>query len=161
MTPQFLFPANSRIGRDNLALQATARRHIVNDYREVREQFSRVPAIKAATKQELFRRLQIAREYLHGNVDRPVSPEEVSREACISRYHLHRAFQHVFRVTPHAYITKLRLDRARSQLHDGERVTDVALAAGFTSLPAFTRLFHSRYGIPPSSVFKISKIGQA
>ena len=32
---------------------------------------------------------------------------------------------------------------------------------GFTSMSAFTRLFRSRYGFPPSSVLKIRKIGQA
>ena len=130
-------------------------------YREVKAQFSRVPAAKASTREELFRRLQIAREYLHGHVDRRISLEEVSREACVSRYHLHRAFRQVFRLTPHAYITRLRLERARSLLESGHAVTDVAMDVGFMSLSAFTRLFRSHYGFPPSAVPKIRKIGQA
>jgi AraC-like DNA-binding protein len=130
-------------------------------YREVKAQLTRVPAAKASTKEELFRRLQIAREYLHENVDRRISLEEVSREACVSRYHLHRAFRRVFRLTPHAYVTALRLERARSLLQSGHAVTDVAMDVGFTSVSAFTRLFRSRYGCPPSAVSKIRKIGQA
>jgi len=130
-------------------------------YREVKTEFLRVPAAKASTRQELFRRLQIAREYLHESVGRRISLEEVSREACISRYHLHRAFRRVFRLTPHAYVTALRLNRARSLLQSGRPVTDVAMDIGFTSVSAFTRLFRSRYGVPPSSVPKIRKIGQA
>lgn len=130
-------------------------------YREVKNQFLRVPAAKASTRSELFRRLQIAREYLHGNADRRISLEEVSREACISQYHLHRAFRRVFRQTPHAYITALRMDRARSLLQTGRTVTDVAMEVGFSSLSAFTRLFRSRYGVPPSAEPKIRKIGQA
>jgi AraC-like DNA-binding protein len=130
-------------------------------YREVREQFSRVPASKPSTRHELFRRLQVAREYLHGNVDCQVSLEDVSRHACISRYHLHRAFRQVFRQTPHGYLTSLRLDRARSLLQQGFAVTDVALDVGFSSTSAFTRLFRSRFGLPPSTVRKIRKIGQA
>jgi AraC-like DNA-binding protein len=113
------------------------------------------------TREELFRRLQVAREYLHGSVDRRVSLEEVAREACVFRYHLHRAFTHVFRLTPHAYLTGLRLMRAYSLLESGGAVTDVSLEVGFSSLSAFTRLFRSRYGFPPSSVRKIRKIGQA
>jgi AraC family transcriptional regulator len=130
-------------------------------YREVKAQFLRVPGAKTSTREELFRRLQIAREYLHESVGRRISLEEVSREACISRYHLHRAFRRVFRLTPHAYVTALRLNRARSLLQSGRPVTDVAMDIGFTSVSAFTRLFRSRYGVPPSSVPKIRKIGQA
>lgn len=130
-------------------------------YREITAQVTRVPAAKASTREELFRRLQIAREYLHSNIDRRISLEEVAREACVSRYHLHRTFTRVFRQTPHAYVTSLRLARAHSLLESGRTVTDVAMDAGFTSLSAFSRLFRSRYGRAPSSVPKIRKIGQA
>jgi len=139
----------------------TLSQNVLMLYREVKAQFMRVPAAKTSTRQELFRRLQIAREYLHESVDRRISLEEVSREACISRYHLHRAFRRVFRLTPHAYVTALRLNRARSLLQSGRQVTDVALDVGFASMSAFTRLFRSRYGFPPSAVPKIRKIGQA
>jgi AraC-like DNA-binding protein len=139
----------------------TVSQNVLMFYREVRARLSRVPAAKPSTRQELFRRLEIAREYLHGNVERRISLEEVSREACISRYHLHRAFRRVFRLTPHAYITALRLDRARTLLQTGHGVTDTAMEVGFTSVSAFSRLFRSRYGFPPSAVPKIRKIGQA
>lgn len=139
----------------------TLSQNLLMFYREVKAQFSRVPAAKASTREELFRRLQIAREYLHGNVDRRISLEEVSREACVSRYHLHRAFTRVFRETPHAYLTALRLERARTLLQSGHAVTDAAMDLGFTSLSAFSRLFRARYGLPPSSIQKIRKIGQA
>jgi AraC family transcriptional regulator len=130
-------------------------------YGEVEEQARRVPGAKTSTREELFRRLQIAREYIHSNVDRRISLEELSKEACVSPYHLHRAFQHVFRQTPHAYLTKLRLERAMSLLQSGRSVTSVTMDIGFTSVSAFSRLFRSRYGMRPSSVPKIRKIGQA
>jgi AraC-like DNA-binding protein len=79
----------------------------------------------------------------------------------VSRYHLHRAFKRVFRLTPHAYLTALRLERARSLLQNGQAVTAAAVEVGFTSLSAFTRLFRSRYGHSPSLVSKNRKIGQA
>ncbi len=130
-------------------------------YREVKTQISRVPGAKASTREELFRRLQVAREYLHSNVDRRISLETLSREACVSPYHLLRAFQRVFRQTPHAYLTALRLERAWSLLQNGSSVTSTAMDVGFTSVSAFTRRFRSHYGIRPSGVPKIRKIGQA
>lgn len=127
-------------------------------YREIKSQISRVPAAKASTREELFRRLQTAKEYLHSNMHQRISLDDVSREACVSRYHLHRAFKQVFRSTPHMYLTKIRLERAHSLLQTGHGALETAQALGFESPSAFTRLFRAHYGSPPS---KISKIGQA
>jgi AraC family transcriptional regulator len=124
---------------------------------EIAAQIARVPAAKASTREELFRRLQVAREYLHGNADRSISLEEVSREACVSRYHLHRAFKQVIGQTPHAYLTTLRLARAHALLQSGEAVTNVAMQVGFSSLSAFTRVFRDHYGYPPSTVPKFAR----
>jgi AraC family transcriptional regulator len=130
-------------------------------YREIKSQFLRVPAAKLSTREELFRRLQIAREYLHGSLDDRVSLADVSREACVSPYHLHRAFRRVFRLTPHAYLTKLRLEKARTLLQSGHSALETTVALGFTSPSAFTRLFRSHYGVPPSQHSKIRNIRQA
>jgi AraC-like DNA-binding protein len=130
-------------------------------YREIKAQISRVPAAKPSTRDELFRRLEVAREYLHGNLHNRISLDDVSREACISRYHLHRAFKQVFRSTPHTYLTKIRMERARILLQTGHSAMETTLALGFESPSAFTRLFRAHYGVTPSAHSKISKIRQA
>jgi len=126
---------------------------------EIAAQIARVPAARRSTQLELFRRLQIAREFLHGNASERVSLEDVAREACLSRYHLHRAFKSAFRQTPHAYLTALRLSRAHTLLKSGCTVTEASLEVGFTSMSAFSRLFRVHFGFSPSS--QIRKIGQA
>jgi AraC family transcriptional regulator len=126
---------------------------------ETAAQIARVPAARRSTREELFRRLQIAREYLQGNANERLSLEDVAREACLSRYHLHRAFKATFRQTPHAYLTGLRLNRARALLREGWTVTEASLEVGFASMSAFSRLFRAHFGVSPSS--QISKIGQA
>ena len=130
-------------------------------YRQIQTGIARVPAAKASTRAELYRRLETAREYMHGNLRGRVSLEDIAREACLSRYHLHRTFKQVFGSTPHAYLTTLRLERARSLLQAGHSALDTALELGFESPSAFTRLFRTRYGLPPAAYRKISKIGQA
>lgn len=129
-------------------------------YNEISAQIARVPAMRAATREELYRRLQIAKEYMHEASDRPLSLETVAREACLSRYHLHRAFTKVFGQTPHAYITALRLHRAWTLLKAGRTVTDVCTEVGLSSLSSFTRLFKSRYGEVPSSLSKHRSAGR-
>jgi AraC-like DNA-binding protein len=121
-------------------------------YKEIKAQIARVPAVKASTREELFRRLQIAKEYMHSGGDERVSLQQVARESCLSPYHLHRSFREVFRQTPHEYLTALRLDRARSLLENGGKVIDVCIESGFTSTSSFSRLFRSRFGTPPSQV---------
>jgi AraC family transcriptional regulator len=130
-------------------------------HREIKSQISRVPAGKPSTRDELFRRLQVAREYLHGNLHNRISLDDVSREACISRYHLHRAFKQVFRSTPHAYLTKIRMERGRILLETGHSALETSVALGLANPSAFTRLFRAHYGVPPSAYSKISKIRQA
>jgi AraC-like DNA-binding protein len=123
-------------------------------YNEIIAQIARVPAARASTREELFRRLQHAREYIHGCADQQISLKEVAREACLSRYHLHRAFTRVFKQTPHAYLTGLRLEKAHAFLKTGRTVTEACAEVGFSSLSSFSRLFSGRYGLPPSSVRK-------
>jgi len=121
-------------------------------YEEISSQMSRVPAAKASTREELFRRLQTAREYMHTSGDERVSLLRIAKEACLSPYHLHRSFRQVFRQTPHEYLTGLRLERARSLLTSGHTVIDACIEVGFTSTSSFSRLFRSHFGRPPSDI---------
>lgn len=124
-------------------------------YRQISSRMARVPAVKSSTREELFRRLETGREYIHSHADGPLSLETVARTACLSRYHFHRVFTHVFERTPHAYLTEIRLARAHSLLCKGVPVVDVCVSVGFNSSSSFSRLFRSRYGVAPASVRKI------
>jgi AraC-like DNA-binding protein len=126
-------------------------------YQEITAQIARVPATKASTRKELFRRLQLAREYMHSRADQSISLKDVAREAYLSPYHLHRAFTKAFRQTPHTYLTSLRLERAHAILKAGLPVTETCMEVGFSSLSAFSRLFKTRYGFSPSSIHKLKR----
>jgi AraC-like DNA-binding protein len=125
--------------------------HLSLLYREVREKMARLPALKAATRQELFHRLERGREFLHSRSSGPISLEEAARSAALSPYHFHRAFRQVYRVTPHAYVTSLRLARARDLLGRGTSVLETCLECGFQSPTSFSRLFRAHFGMLPST----------
>jgi AraC-like DNA-binding protein len=121
-------------------------------YEKIRAEIARVPAARAATREELFRRLLRGRDYLHAQHSGAVSLAAAARAACLSSFHFHRGFSRAFEQTPHAYLTGLRLDRARRLLEAGSPVINAALEVGFSSPSAFSRLFRSRYGEPPSAI---------
>jgi AraC-like DNA-binding protein len=122
---------------------------LLDYYDEIRAQATRVPATREATRQELFRRLLVAREYIHAHVSNEISLKAVARAACLSPFHFHRGFTQAFQRTPHQYVTELRLAQARDMIFDGLSVLDACVAVGFSSPSAFSRLFRKRFGQPP------------
>ena len=99
---------------------------------------------------EVFRRLVQARDFLTALYDSPVLLHDVARQAGMSRFHFLRAFSRAFGETPHAYVRRLRLERAKDRLARGGSVTEVCFDVGYTSLGSFSALFAKRVGMPPS-----------
>lgn len=113
-------------------------------------QIARVPAARAATREELFKRLCRAREFMHASQDQPVHLDDISRAACLSPYHLHRAFRQAFQETPHEFLSRIRVEAARRMLLDTELpVTEICFRSGFESLGSFSTLFRKRFGKSP------------
>jgi AraC-like DNA-binding protein len=98
-----------------------------------------------------LRRLCSARDMLRELHDRPLSIQQVAREAAMSPFHFIRQFESVFGATPHQFRIQARLDRAKRLLALSDySVTDVCLEVGFSSLGSFSDLFARRVGTSPS-----------
>lgn len=97
-------------------------------------------------------RVNRAIDYITANLDRRLRLEDVARAACFSPYHFHRIFRALMGETLAAFVKRVRLERAVYLLshRDGARLTDVALACGFSSSSDFSRSFRSHYGAAPS-----------
>jgi AraC family transcriptional regulator len=123
---------------------------MVRDYRKVEEAVTKLPALRHSTKQELYRRLLRGRDYILSSLDQPVLLNHMARAAGLSPYHFHRAFTQAFGETPHRYLTRQRLDKARSGLSQSNRtVTEVCFECGFESLGSFSSLFRRHFGMSP------------
>jgi AraC-like DNA-binding protein len=133
---------------DFLALGIT----LLEFYKHIRTQMDRVPSLRLSTRQELFRRLLIGRDYIHSNCLESVALANVARAACLSPFHFHRGFTLAFQETPHSYLTGLRLSQAREMIENGSSVLDACVAVGFSSPSAFSRLFRARLGQSPSEI---------
>lgn len=111
-----------------------------------------LPAVRAATREELYRRLHLARDYAAALFDTPLTLDELAAVASLSPNHFLRTFKHLFHQTPHQYLTNLRLERAQHLLLATDcSVTDICFSLGFASLGSFSWLFRKKLGCSPSA----------
>ena len=95
------------------------------------------------------RAVGLAREFLRGRLDEDVRLDELAREAGLSPFHLVRVFERQTGITPHAYLTQARVERARALLAGQDRLADIAASCGFADQAHLTRLFKRHVGVTP------------
>jgi len=99
-------------------------------------------AQRAATRQELWRRLNRARDFVHAHCDSALVLSDIASVACLSPFHCLREFKALFQVTPHEYLSACRIERAKFLLERTELpVTEICFAVGFESLGSFSSWF--------------------
>ena len=82
---------------------------------------------------------------------RPVSLPDVAARANLSPYHFLRVHKRAYGETPHEFLTRLRIERAKTLLATGDyNVTEACFEVGFSSLGSFSTLFAHRVGLSPS-----------
>jgi AraC-like DNA-binding protein len=89
-----------------------------------------------------------ARDFLHSRRS-VVRSAELEAVTGLTRYELARQFRAAYGTSPYRYSLLRRLDAARAGLRRGQRLVEVALAAGFADQAHFSRKFASTYGLPP------------
>ena len=96
-------------------------------------------------------RVNRAIDHVTHNLDASLALDDVARVACFSPHHFHRIFKTLTGETLATFVKRLRLERAVYLLshRDGGRLTDIALACGFSSSADFSRSFRARYGVAP------------
>jgi AraC-like DNA-binding protein len=98
---------------------------------------------------DTFRRLCRGRDLLASEFQSRVLLEHAAREACLSEYHFHRLFRASFGETPHEFLTRMRMDRAKQMLASERSVTEVCFEIGYESLGSFSSKFRARFGRSP------------
>ncbi len=98
-----------------------------------------------------YKRLTRARNYIRETYSMPTSLSDIAREANLSRYHFLRIYKETFQETPHKFLVRLRIDRAKLLLAKGQHnVTETCFEVGFSSLGSFSTLFSKHVGLSPS-----------
>ncbi len=92
-----------------------------------------------------------ARRHVEGNLDGPLTLNDLADAAGLSPYHFSRLFAGRYGFSPMAYVRMRRLEAAADRLRCGAktRLIDLALDCGFESQEGFTRAFARLYGVSP------------
>jgi AraC-like DNA-binding protein len=109
-----------------------------------------VQKYRFSTRKELFKRLNIAKDFIDSSFNLKIELNEVSKAAGLSEHYMLREFKKLFDLTPYQYLTARRLDEAKNLLvNSNNSVTQISLLVGFEYLSSFTKLFTRRFKISP------------
>lgn len=89
-------------------------------------------------------------QYLRDRVRQQVRLNEIAQHVSLSVSHFCRAFKRTFGTTPHNYLVRLRLARAKKlMLQTGSELGQIALACGFSDQSHLCRTFRRETGETP------------
>jgi AraC-like DNA-binding protein len=95
--------------------------------------------------------LRRARDLIDRDYAEPLDLDAMAREAGYSRFHFARAFTAAYGETPRAYLTRRRIERAKTLLRTANlSVTEICFLVGFASLGSFSARFRDLVGQSPS-----------
>jgi AraC family transcriptional regulator len=121
-------------------------------YNEVLHKSSRLVALNASTRDELFKRLTLAKDFMLSNYSQDISLEDISQQACLSPTHLFRTFKQMYNCSPHQYLIQIRLDNARHMLKNSAyTLNEIVNLVGFTCPSTFIKLFKNKFHFTPGT----------
>jgi len=99
--------------------------------------------------EDIYQRVVTAKLYIDDNFAEAIDLKDISEKAFLSRFHFHRLFTRIYRKTPHQYLTRKRIEKAKDLLAENKPVTDVCNEVGFESIGSFSVLFKKEIGFAP------------
>jgi AraC-like DNA-binding protein len=97
------------------------------------------------------RRIQAILRYMNGNLQKPITIEQLVTQFHISRNHLNVLFRRETGTTIHRYILLKRLTLVRQEIWNGYGIEEAAYKAGFNDYSSFFRAYKTFFGEKPSA----------
>lgn len=102
------------------------------------------------TRRKDIATLEETRQFIEKNFTRYISVELLCKEFGLNRTKLQEGFNQLFGVSVHAYISQVRMNKARVLLTDtDESVKAIAIECGYKSVSSFTRIFTRLHEVSP------------
>ena len=111
------------------------------------------PATGALSREQLA----LVTESIEDCIGERLTVESLAAVTGLSPAHFARAFKQATHETPHAFVMRRRLERARQLLGDGCSIADVAHRCGFADQPHLSRAFKAAFGVTPGAFARRSR----
>jgi AraC family transcriptional regulator len=96
-------------------------------------------------------RLRKIKELVDANMEDDLSLDEMAQSVELSAAHFARMFRKSTGETPHQFVLRQKIERAKAMLRDrATRVLDVAVACGFKTQQHFAQVFRDVCGVSPT-----------
>ena len=123
---------------------------ILTAHHETLKEIEDIPAVRTSTREELYKRIYRAKDFISSSFNQPLTLDEIARVACLSPNHLLRTFKQVFRQTLHQFLTDLRLKEAKRLLEKTDlSIINICQSISFESHSSFSLLFRRHFGVSP------------
>lgn len=126
---------------------------IILSQNRLQRKINKIDSIKHTTRREIFKKLEMAKDYLNDNLNQSFDLDVVSEISCISKFHFIRVFKEVYGVTPHRYHLQRKFVCIRKQIvqkSDSISLRDVANDFGFSNYSVFYKQFKQLHGESPT-----------
>lgn len=138
--------------------------YLLSKDEDTRREMAAIPAVTAAVRQELLRRVSYGRDIIRSCYMQELDLDMLCRETAMSRFHFLRTFKAVYGVTPFRYLAQVRLAKAQYLLQTTALpINTIASEVGFAYSNSFIKLFTASLGISPlqyrKATGKFSNIG--
>jgi AraC-like DNA-binding protein len=102
--------------------------------------------------EDLLVHLRHARDLVDRRYAEPLDLDALAAAAGVSKYHFLRCFTVTYGLTPGAYLTRRRIERAQDLLRATNlTVTEICRLVGYDSLGSFSSRFKTLVGVTPSA----------
>jgi len=101
-------------------------------------------------------KLKLVTNYINDRLERKLGLKELAAVVGFSQYHFSRAFKQSTGLSPHQYVIRQRIERAKQLLRKGRMdIGQVAIACGFTHQSHLHRHFKRLTGITPRALIDL------
>lgn len=135
---------------------ASARAGFVSDTPEGHDHFA------WTVRRGLSRRtLALARSYMEDNLGENFTLDDLGRAVGVSRFHFSRLFRVSTGQSPMGYSLRLRIERAKEMLLQGDRkICEIAIELGFFDQSHFSRTFRRMTGVSPKEYVRMCDVAE-
>ncbi|WP_199138662.1 helix-turn-helix transcriptional regulator [Pedobacter sp. ASV12] len=146
---------NMESGQTNELVMAEYLNHCLESYyrfyrAEVTNRAESLNFLNKSTRTEILKRLSIAKDFINSNYNKNISLNDIALASCLSVNHLLRTFKQAYQMSPHQFLTQVRLRQAKYYLkHTDYQVSEIVDIIGFECQSSFTRLFRNSFQVTP------------